>query len=289
MSDFRPARRDRLAGIAAILTGEPAKLFQLETFAQRLGVGRPTISEDVSRLAAIFAELGAGRIETIQGPHGGVRFLPEFSAQDRRMLLEEFARLASDAGRVLPGGFLYLTDLVCAPAWAARLGTMLAQAMRDAGPSHVLTVETKGIPVALMTAQALGLPLLIARRDARVTEGPAVSITYLSGTTGRVQGMSLPRRSLPAGGRVLIVDDFMRGGGTAKGLVDLVHEFGSTPAGIAVAIATARPSRKRVSRYLPLIVLSRVDEASRWVDLRPNLELAHVEEGCLKSNPVERL
>lgn len=276
--DVKPARRERLACIAAALTGEPVRLFRLDEFAGRLGVGRSTISEDISRLSVLFRAFGRGRIETFQGPHGGVRFLPEFGPQERRALLEEFGRLAANPARVLPGGFLYLTDLVCSPEWSARLGTILAQAVRGAEPSHVLTVETKGIPLALMTARALGLPLLIARRDARVTEGPAVSITYLSGTTGRVQGMSLPRRSLPPGGRVLVVDDFMRGGGTAKGLVDLVREFDSTPAGIAVAVATSRPSRKRVTGYMPLFVLSRVDEASRWVELRANPELLPVEE-----------
>jgi len=269
-------RRERLAAIAALLTGEPARLFRLEAFAERFGVSRSTLSDDVSRLSDIIQAAGTGRVETVQGPHGGVRFLPGFEAREQRALLEEFARSVADPGRVLPGGFLYLTDLVCAPGWAGRLGTVFAQAMRDAMPTHVLTVETKGIPLALMTARALGLPLLIARRDARVTEGPAVSITYLSGTSGRVQGMSLPRRALPPGGRVVVVDDFMRGGGTAKGLVDLVAEFGATVAGIAVAVATARPAPKRVGGYLPLLVLTRVDEASRWVELKPNLDLERV-------------
>jgi purine operon repressor len=106
-----------------------------------------------------------------------------------------------------------------------------------------------------MTAHRLGLPLLIARRDARVTEGPALSITYLSATTGSVQNMSLPRRALRSGARVLIVDDFMRGGGTAKGLTDLVAEFDAVVAGIA------------------LTTLTRVDEGSRWVQIEPNIDL----------------
>ena len=273
MSGSQFGRGDRLAAVAAVLTGEPSTLFHLDSLAATVGAAKSTLSEDVSQLAGVFASLGLGRVETLPGPRGGVRFLPEFTPEARRELLEEFSRLARDPTRVLPGGFLYLTDLVCAPDWAARLGTVFAQAMRAFAPTHVLTVETKGIPLALMTARALGLPMLIARRDARVTEGPAVSITYLSGRAGRVQGMSLPRRALPAGGRVLIVDDFMRGGGTARGLVELVNEFGAGIAGIAVAVATARPAPKRVPKYLPLVMLNRVDEGSRWVDLKPNLDL----------------
>jgi purine operon repressor len=276
VNETRLRRRERLAAVAALLTAEPAALHHLDSLAGALGAAKSSLSEDVSQLSEIFKALGLGRVETLPGPRGGVRFVPELSVQARRELLEGFARLVCDPARVLPGGFLYLTDLVCSPYWAERLGTVFAQAVRDAGPTHVLTVETKGIPLALMTARALGLPMLVARRDARVTEGPAVSITYVSGTTGRVQGMSLPRRALPAGGKVLIVDDFVRGGGTAKGLVELVHEFEAGVAGIAVAVATSRPSPKRIPSYLPLMVLNRVDEGSRWIDLEPNLELVPV-------------
>lgn len=276
MTGGEAGRADRLAVLAARLVAAPSRLFRLEDLAGMLGVARSTISEDLAALARALAHFGLGRVETVKGARGGVRYVPEQPAGTARRLLEELAAAVKDPARVLPGGFLYLTDLVCSPEWSAKLGDLFAQAWRPATPTHVLTVETKGIPLALMTARSMGVPLLIARRDARVTEGPAVSITYLSGTTGRVQSMSLPRRALPQGSRVLIVDDFMRGGGTARGLVDLAGEFGAGVSGVAVAVATASPASKRVTPYLPLLVLSRVDEGTRWIDLEPNLSLTPV-------------
>jgi purine operon repressor len=267
-------RAERLAILTAQLVAHPARLFRLDELATSLGVARSTASEDLALLGSALARSGLGRVNTVQGARGGVRYVPEQSAEAIRDMLTELSAAVKEPARVLPGGFLYLTDLVCSPVWAAKMGNVFAQAWLHTAPTHVLTVETKGIPVALMTARALGVPLLVARRDARVTEGPAVSITYLSGTTGLVQAMSLPRRALAQGSAVLIVDDFMRGGTTAKGLVDLAGEFGARVCGVGVAIAMGTPAVKRVSSYLPLLVLSRVDEGTRWIELEPNLTLA---------------
>lgn len=256
--------------MALMLRRRPAEVHRLDELAEMAGVARSTISEDLSALGELVARQGLGRIETMQGSQGGVCYWPDPSPASIRSTLDDLSAELRRPERVLPGGFLYLTDLVCSPVWSARLGEIFGEGMRSAQPTHVLTVETRGIPVALMTAQALGLPLLVARRDVRVAEGPALSITYLSGASGRVHNMSLPRRALPSGGRVLIIDDFMRGGATAKGLVDLAGEFEARVVGVGVAIATTQPVNKQVGRYMPLLVLNRVDEASRWVDIRPN-------------------
>lgn len=269
-------RGERLAAMSRLLTEHPSVLYHLDDFVSLLGVARSSVSEDLAALGRLFSRLGLGRVESLQGPLGGVRYIPDLTAEETRRALLDLCVSVGDASRVLPGGFVYLTDVICSPYWSWKIGAIFAQAMRPAEPTHVLTVETKGIPVSLMTAHALGLPLVIARRDARVTEGPAVSITYVSGTSGRVQAMSLPRRALRAGARALVVDDFMRGGGTAKGLVELAEEFETRVVGICVAVSTAQPAVKRVESYLPLLVLNRVDEASRWIDVEPNLRLAQV-------------
>ena len=86
--------------------------------------------------------------------------------------------------------------------------------------------------------------------------------------------MSLSRRALRAGMRVLIVDDFMKAGGSAKGLVDLVEEFGAKVCGVGVLVATAVPARKLVPDYVSLAVLDEVDEERRVVRIRPGAWVA---------------
>ena len=59
-----------------------------------------------------------------------------------------------------------------------------------------MTVATKGIPLAYAVANYLDVPVVIARKDNKVTEGPTVSINYVSGSSKRIQTMTLAKRSL---------------------------------------------------------------------------------------------
>jgi len=76
-----------------------------------------------------------------------------------------------------------------------------------------------------MTAQKLNVPVAVIRRNNKVTEGATVSINYVSGSTNSIQTMSLSRRSLKDNAKVLLVDDFMKGGGTAKGMADMMERI----------------------------------------------------------------
>ena len=67
--------------------------------------------------------------------------------------------------------------------------------------------------------------------------------------------MSLSRRAVKEGQRALIVDDFLKGGGTAKGMVDLMHEFNVSVVGMAFVMETATPGKKRVSGEKSLMTL----------------------------------
>src|SRR5690606_4113318 len=142
----------------------------------------------------------------------------------------------------------------------------------------VVTVETKGIPLAMATARSLNLPLVVCRRDSRVTEGTAVSITYVSGSSRQIGTMSLARRAMPAGSRVLLIDDFLKGGGTARGMTDLMAGFGAEPVANGVLVGTREPARKLIGEFVPLVWLEAAEEANRLVRVAPN-------EALLRSDP----
>lgn len=48
--------------------------------------------------------------------------------------------------------------------------------------------------------------------------------------------MELPTDSLDQGDRVLIIDDFLRHGGTVTGLISLLEEFNCTAEGVCVMV-----------------------------------------------------
>jgi purine operon repressor len=262
-------RSQRVAAIIQRLVENPSTLFSLGAFAEEFGAAKSSLSEDLALVREVFARHDLGRVETFAGAGGGVQYVPVRSAGYVLARVRELAAELGNPDRILPGGFVYMTDVLFSPHWSRLLGEAFATAFAEAGAEYVVTVETKGIPVALMAARALGRPLVLLRRDHRVTEGSSVSITYLSGSSQRIQTMSLPRRALPPGARVLVVDDFMKAGGTARGMMDLLGEFSAQVVGIGVVVATAEPRRKRVDDYLPLLVLEGVDEGARAIRLRP--------------------
>ena len=61
--------------------------------------------------------------------------------------------------------------------------------------------------------------------------------------------MSLAKRSVGTGQKALIIDDFMKGGGSAKGLMDMMREFSVTVVGVGVVISTKEPVDKLVKDY----------------------------------------
>lgn len=262
-------RSQRIAALIQRLVEHPARVFTLTEFAAAFGAAKSSVSEDLALIRDVFAQEDLGRVETHLGAAGGVCYVPVRSAARIARTLTSLAAQLSAPDRILPGGFIYMTDVLFSPGWAQTIGDAFATAFSATGAEYVVTVATKGIPIGLMTARALGRPLVLLRRDSRVTEGPSVSINYVSGSSQRIQTMSLPRRALPEGARVLIVDDFMKGGGTARGMINLLAEFSARVVGIGVVVTTAEPANKRVDGYTALLRLETVDEGARRIVLRP--------------------
>ena len=88
-----------------------------------------------------------------------------------------------------------------------------------------------------------------------------------------MQKMSISKRAAMSGSKAIIIDDFMRGGGSVKGISDILSEFDTEVVGIGVAIANTQPERKRVSDYTPLIYLGNVDEETKNIETSPNSQI----------------
>lgn len=249
---------------------EPHKVFSLGTFTEALGVAKSTISEDIAALRQICERFQLGRLETLAGAAGGVRYMPSCTPMQVRSLAADLAARLRDPARILPGGFLYTTDLLSLPALVSRLGDVFATFFAEQRPDVVLAMEVKGIPLALMTARAFNVPLVTIRRGGRVTEGPSVSVNYVSGSSRMVQQMTLPLRAVPQGARALFIDDFLRGGGTARGVYDLMRECRAEICGIGVLIEATQPREKLVDRYVSMLTLDGVDEHEGTVRIAPS-------------------
>ena len=256
----RLRRGERMVVIAHRLLTHPYQLFPLSTFMELLGAAKSTISEDLGFLRQAFDRFHLGKVETLAGAAGGVRYLPHMTRDQIRTLVEDLCRRLRDPARVLPGGFLQTTDLISTPQFAVPIGQAFATLLGDVRPDVVLTMEVKGIPLALETARAFNVPMVTIRRGGRVTEGPSVTVNYVSGSSRLVGQMTLPLRAIQPGAKAIFIDDFLRGGGTARGVVDLMKEFRAELIGIGVLIETGVPKEKMAERYLSLIVYEGTNE-----------------------------
>ena len=249
-------RNERLAVMTQVLTSAPNRIFTLSHFCKMFGTAKSTISEDAAILADTMRKFKLGTLETVTGAAGGVRYRPVVREGESREFLEGICEQLRAPSRVLPGGFLYFSDILSDPQMVSGMGKLFAAEFYEAGVDFVLTMETKGIPVALMTARALHVPLVIARRSSKVYEGSAVNINYVSGRGG-IETMSLSRRAVKEGSTALIVDDFMRGGGTARGMLSMLSEFNVHCAGTCFVMAL-EPSARLMENQKALMLLSEV-------------------------------
>lgn len=263
----RAKRIERVVALTKLLADHPYRLFSFSYFCKMFNVAKSTLSEDVLAVKSGMELYGLGRVETMSGAAGGVRFVPGHLTQDDDSFLEALSAKLKQPDRILPGDMLYTTDLMCQPNIVIRLGEIIMSRLENLEPDCVMTVETSGIPLAMSVARAFNVPLVVARHRSDVTEGSTVNINYVSGSSKTIQTMAMPKRALQSGSKVLIVDDVMKGGGTAKGMVALAEEVGAKVVGKAFLIATAEPERKLVEEYTTLFILHGVDEESRTIKI----------------------
>jgi len=262
-------RKTRLAVVTAMLLKEPGHTFSLKVFCEMFGVAKSTMSEDISMLKNMLKSYGQGEIEVALGAGGGVRFVPFMTPEQKTALLYELSALLSEPSRILPSGYIYMVDVLSNPKYLGPMSDILAGMFVRTNPDFVVTMETRGVGLALLVARALGKPLIVARRDLKIAEGSVVTINYLAGSSRRMMTMSLSKRAVNAGQKALLIDDFIAGGGTMHALCEMMKEFAVTVVGVGAAIATRSPEKKLIDNFKALLMLEDVDIASESILIHP--------------------
>lgn len=124
-------RSERMVVISNYLINNPYQLTSLNTFAERYEAAKSSISEDVAIIKKAFEESQIGEIETVTGASGGVMFTPTISDEDARSLVEDLCKRLSESDRILPGGYLYLSDLLSTPSILKMLVVSLPVPLKD--------------------------------------------------------------------------------------------------------------------------------------------------------------
>ena len=126
------------------------------------------------------------------------------------------------------------------PSLMAAIGETIASAFSATSPDLILTAEASGIPPALATGAALEVPVVYAKKYPRGDEiRPSFVREVASPTKGVEYRVEVARRVLPAGTRVLVVDDFLSGGRTAQALGEIAVEADAEIVGLGFVIEKA--------------------------------------------------
>ena len=229
---------------------------------------KSSISEDIHIIKTGFKEENIGEVKTLAGVSGGVIFTPTLVEEDARIILDEFIEKISDGNRLLAGGYIFMSDIVGNPSLMNKLGRVIATVYKNKEIDAVVTVATKGIPVAYAIASILNKPVITIRRDNKVTEGTTVAINYVSGSTKKIETMILSKRSLNNHSKVLLVDDFMRGGGVLTGMESLMNEFDVEVIGKVILTQCYDSPREHENDYLYLSKIENIDEYNSTFDVK---------------------
>lgn len=263
-------KNKRVAALLTELSMNPNKIYPSKYFCSKFDIAKSSLSEDIRVADEITREMGRGYIETIPGVGGGIKLRPGISLEDAQVLQNDLCSKLSDPTRILGGGFLYTSDIMFDSHTVRDMALIFAHHFRDVQADYIATVETKGIPLAEMTSLMLNIPMVVIRREPKYSEGSTVSINYFSGSYERIQKMSISKRAVKNGSSAIIIDDFMRGGGSLKGLTEILSEFNIEVRGAGVAMASREPEKKKISSYFPIIYLDDIDEEDRVIKASPN-------------------
>ncbi len=143
--------------------------------------------------------------------------------------------------------FKDLMPLIADPVYFAESIRLLADWARPRNPDLILGAEARGFIFGAALAYELGVGFITARKPGKLPR-ETVEATYdLEYGTDSLQ---VHRDAVPAGARVIVLDDVLATGGTARAKVELVEGLGGIVAGVLFVIELDfLNGRERLSGY----------------------------------------
>lgn len=146
-------------------------------------------------------------------------------------------------GKYLGNGILKVDNFLnhqVDPALMLAIGGALAAHFGAMGVTKVLTAEISGIAPALMTALALGVPVVYGRKTKPITMPDNMYLaTAPSHTKGVTVNLMVSPEFMSRDDTVIIVDDFLATGHTIAALVSLAEQAEATVVGVGCVIEKA--------------------------------------------------
>ncbi|MCD8359751.1 MAG: xanthine phosphoribosyltransferase [Acidaminococcaceae bacterium] len=134
------------------------------------------------------------------------------------------------------------------PELMMEIGKEFHRRFAGCGITKIFTIESSGITCALPTGLCLHVPVVFARKQKlALMSSEAYSTKVYSFTKKITSDVTVLKKFLPAGEKVLIIDDFLANGEAALGLANIVQQASSEVVGIGIVIEKSfQPGRQRL-------------------------------------------
>lgn len=146
--------------------------------------------------------------------------------------IEEISALFRDVKDFPQEGIVFkdLTTVLTHPGALGDAVTHMLKMLEDIKFDAVAAVESRGFMFGGIIADRLDIPLVLIRKPGKLPADVISEDYTLEYGTNTVE---MHRNSLPAGSRVLIIDDLIATGGTALAAAELIKRDGSVPVAAA--------------------------------------------------------
>jgi adenine phosphoribosyltransferase len=126
--------------------------------------------------------------------------------------------------------------------------------------TKVLSAAVDGIPLATMVANALGVNLVVAKRNKEVGVKAFLEETYVLRGSGVTMTLYIPKDAIKKRDSVLVVDDMIKTGETQAALVNLVRKAKAEMSGLFSLIAVGDEWKRvlKLSGECPVEVITYV-------------------------------
>lgn len=156
---------------------------------------------------------------------------PDPKAVDLRAAIREIPDFPS------PGiGFKDITTLLADPVALDAAVRGLAAVARPLAPDVVIGAEARGFLLGPALARELGCGFVLARKPGKL---PHTTVRAEYALEYGTDALELHSDAVAHGARVLVHDDLLATGGTARALCELVEQLGGTVAGCAFLVELA--------------------------------------------------
>jgi purine operon repressor len=126
--------------------------------------------------------------------------------------------------------------------------------------TKILTAAVDGIPLATMVSNALGVNLVVAKRNKEVGVKAFLEETYVLKGSGVTMTMYIPKEAIKKRDSVLVIDDMIKTGETQAALINLVRKARAEMSGVFSLIAVGDEWKKvlKLSGDCPVEVITYV-------------------------------